>query len=152
MRLLAIMSGCGAVLLTVAPCFGQTLTKTADLDFGKLVPLSTSAAVAISPVGVRTPSGMLVSGGGQQAASFTVNGNPGAIVTISFGTPSSLSGPGSDMGLSAFTTSLVNNEGTLTGGTLTFTVGATLSVGGNQVPGTYQNGAIPVTVVYKFPP
>jgi len=154
MRLMAMISGLGAALLAPMPCSAQTLTKIADLEFGKIVPLSSSAEVTISPSGNRSPQEMLVSGGGQHAASFKVSGTPNADVVVTFGSPTSLSGPGTAMGLSGFTTSLGSaNEGKLdpSTGQLTFTVGATLTVGAPQTAGLYKDGAIPVTVTYKVP-
>jgi Domain of unknown function (DUF4402) len=125
------------------------VTKVSELSFGKLVPGGSVGYVAMSPGGVRTPSGAVIlfqqGGGGGNAASF--------LVTVSGGVPSSactvltpvnsfvyLTGSGADMVINNFnpTSASITLDGS-GGASATIYVGGTLSIGGAQAPGSYSS-------------
>jgi hypothetical protein len=140
-----------------------TVTKTADLSFGKLVPGTISGTVTISPIGVRTASSSVTlfnQASIQQAAVFTVSaGSVGATCTLTVPTsdPTPLSGIGAPMGLSNFLVinasnnapiTLLNSVGSITldgSGGYSVKVGATLTVGASEAAGAY-TGNFSVTV------
>ncbi|WP_210546568.1 DUF4402 domain-containing protein [Rhodoferax sp. PAMC 29310] len=138
-----------------------TVTKTADLSFGKLVPGATSGTVTISPIGVRTASSSVTlfnQASTQQAAVFAVSGGP-LNTTCELTVPTSftsLTASSAPMELSSFSASNVSNTAisltnsvgsiTLDGlGAYTVKVGATLTVGASEPAGAY-TGNISVTV------
>lgn len=129
----------------------------ADLNFGNIVPSSNPGSVVIAPDGTPTYNNGVVAfannNGNPTAAQFTVTGAPDA--TYSITVPASpfnitrVNGEGETMSVGAFVTN-PNGTGTLTGGTQTLQVGATLSVGANQEPGLYENTeALEITVAYN---
>jgi Mat/Ecp fimbriae major subunit len=157
-------------LLSSAPAFGQaapasavananaevvnriTLTKTADLNFGKIAADTNSGTVTVSTAGTRssTSPSLLIAGTTPTAAAFTVGGTPtlgynisltNASITLTNTTDNTKSMPA--------TLTLSKASGTLSaGGADTLTVGGALTVGALQAPGTYQ-GQMTVTVVYN---
>lgn len=129
------------------------INKTVDLNFGNLYvsPLTGGTAV-VTPGGVRSQTlGVgLAPGGTVAAASFTVTGTAGAVYTITL--------PTADHAISNGTQQMVVNTflsspaatGTLTGGTSTLTVGATLNVAAAQATGLYTSVTpFNVTVNYQ---
>ncbi|WP_217602163.1 DUF4402 domain-containing protein [Chitinophaga sp. GbtcB8] len=131
------------------------ITKDVDMNFGILsVQSTTGGTVVLTPAGVRTPSGgvtLPVDNGTVTAASFTVTGLedytynvtlPSSALTITSGS--------NTMTVTSFTSSPSGSNGTLTGGTETLNVGATLNVSAAQPAGTYVSGTpFNVTVNYN---
>lgn len=126
------------------------ISNTQALAFGKFV-AGSGGAVTVSPAGGRSASGgvILVSSGPGAAAQFIVSGDANATYTITLPVTEVLLTSGANsMAVNNFTSS-PSSIGTLgAGGTQTLSVGATLSVGGNQAIGSY-SGAFDVTVNYN---
>lgn len=123
-----------------------TVTKTADLNFGSLVPSTTGTAnvsVAASAAGTRNCGGLTCSGTPTSAA-FTVTGASGLAVSVTgLGGLTALTGPGANMPISLSGSTL--NMAT---GTDTLYVGGTLTVGNAQAAGSY-TGNFTVQVNYQ---
>lgn len=133
-----------------------TVTKTADLAFGKLVPGSSVGSVAMSPAGSRSRTGdvtLFSQGGGTgNAASFLVTVSEGiGFSTCSVILPGNdfiyLTSAGARMVLNSFTplpaSITLDGNGTASA---TIHVGGTLTVGGAQVSGLYlSNFSVSVT-------
>lgn len=156
--------------------FAQTATKTqaataqittaitfgsgSDLKFGSIAEGSSSGTVSLTAASstVRSKTGsttQLVSQGTTPAAAaYTVNGEAGYTFALTLPgnsdvTITNTTGAGAEtMTVTDFTTDLPSNTGTLTSGTATFYVGATLNVGASQVAGAY-TGNFDVTVAYN---
>jgi hypothetical protein len=131
------------------------ISKTVDMDFGNVAVLGTSGGtVILTPAGTRTKTGgvtLPATTGTVSAASFTVTGATGYTYAITL--PSSditlSDGATHTMTVGTFTSN-PSGTGTLTGGTSTLTVGATLNVSAGQVAGAYTNAAdLAVTVNYN---
>jgi hypothetical protein len=143
-----------------------SLTKTADLDFGTLIPDADGGTATVSATGVRSvASGTVAAGGTVSAAEFAGYGQRNQRVRIIVPASSSVTRTGGTqtMAVTNFTIDAVpanglqqNGQGqnpprfriTSNSGLFTFTVGARLTLGGNQMPGTYV-GTFPVTIVYE---
>ncbi len=131
---------------TVIPA--MTITKVSDLRFGSFAPTTSAGTVVVATGGGRTASNVSLSSlntGG--AASFNVTGSGTATYAITLPSTASMTGPGTAMGLSAFTSN-PSGTGTLVAGAGTIAVGATLAVGASQTAGTY-TGAFNVSVDYN---
>jgi len=133
-------------ILLVATTFnvkGQFLiTKTADLNFGTFYCVSGACSVTISPLGVRTKTGNVVfldQSAVYSAAQFIVSDITDRTYSINALPASiSLSGPGTSMIADTFVSNpTVATGGTLTGGTQTINVGATINLSGPQASGIY---------------
>jgi len=150
----AAVTAAFCALLALPAGAAVTVTQTAALSFGKLVPGTSGGTVTLSPAGVRSASGvtLFTQGATQQAAAFTVvGGTGGAICTLSVPTfaPAPLSLNGAAMGISNFYVSDAGNSLrlsppessasiTLDGlGGYSVKVGAMLTVGPNQAAGNY---------------
>lgn len=141
-----------ATLLSTTPTwagFNINVTKVSDLSFGKLVPGGSVAYVALSPGGVRTPTGSVTlfqqGGGGGSAASFSVvvsGGKQNSVCTVVPPVNSFvyLTGAGADMVVNNFNASTlsVNLDGK-GDASATVDVGGTLTIGGAQAPGSYSS-------------
>jgi Domain of unknown function (DUF4402) len=125
-----------------------SITHGNDLAFGNMAVLTGGGTVVLSPAGGRTPSGdvtLPVPTGTVTAASFSIHGEPGdtyhitlpsGTVTLTDGT----GGAGHTMGLGTWKSNYSPaTTGTLDGttGDDALTIGATLTVGGSQTPGSY---------------
>lgn len=126
-----------------------TVATTANLVFGAVQPKSVAGSVTLSPSGTRTGSNVVLSSMALgNAAGFNITGYANANFTIALPSSITLSGPGTAMTLSSFTSSL-GTSGTLsTAGTATLRVGGTLAIAANQTPGVY-SGSFNVTVNYQ---
>ena len=129
-----------------------SISKEADLKFGKIIAASTAGQVQIQTNGSRTiASGDVVlfnEGSDHQAASFKVSGTPNKTYSLDFPATISLTGPtgSTPMTVEGF---VHNTQGILNdSGEDTFAVGATLNVGANQAPGQY-TGTFTVTAAYN---
>ncbi len=122
-----------------------SISVGANMDFGQLLPTGTAGTVIVTTAGVRTCSSEVdCFGGFPSAAAFDVTGASGQSYFITF-SPGTLTGPGAPMTVDTFTHDATQ---ALVGGSDTFNVGATLSVGPNQAAGTY-SGPFTVTVNYN---
>ena len=142
-----LRSGLAAALAlgaTLAAAQTLTLTKTADLAFGKLVPGTLAGTVTVPHTpGPRTATGgvtLFSQGSSHSAAAFTVsNGPSNGSCTINWPTlPLVLSFESTTLSVTTLTAS-VSSPFTLSGTGGSFTVGGTASVGANQTAGTYAN-------------
>lgn len=131
-----------------------TLAQTTPLNFGTIAQTSAAGSVVITPssdvADYTNYSNGEIPSSTETRALFTVTGEIGATYSILLPTAdvTLTRATGSEtMTLSDFAT--VNAaSNTLTNGTSTFNVGATLNIGANQVAGTY-NGTYAVTVNYN---
>lgn len=139
-------------IATASVSGAQTLTNPQPLAFGSFAPGVSSGTVTISPAGARSSGGgvFLVSSGAGAAASYTVGGTSNATYAITLpldGVVVLTSGPNS-MAVNNFSSSPAGAGVIGGGGTQTLSVGATLTVGGNQATGSY-SGSFNVTVEYN---
>lgn len=124
-----------------------TVTKTADLDFGTIVPGTAAGTVAVSAASARTCGAGLTCTGTVTSGAFNVTGTNNAVVTVTGDNTVSLAN-GSGGTMSA---ALSRSAATVTlsaTGTGAFQVAGTLSVGANQADGNY-TGTFNVTVDYQ---
>ena len=130
----------------------QTLANTGGLSFGSFV-AGSGGAIAVTTGGARSKTGgvMLVAQGGSSAAAqFTVSGTANATYAITLPANGTvlLSSGSNTMAINSFV-SYPSATGTLSGGgTQMLSVGATLTVGNAQVPGSYA-GSFTATVNYN---
>jgi hypothetical protein len=128
-----------------------TLVKTADLNFGDVVPSGVAGTVTVTPAAIRTAAGgaSLGNGAAVTAAAFTVGGQgsvtyaitlPAAAVTLTTGA--------NTMTVDTFTSNPSGTGLLSSGGSQALTVGANLNVGVAQATGTYV-GTFNVTVAYN---
>ena len=143
-----------ATATVVAPI---SITKTSDMSFGNIaVQTSTGGTVILSTSNSRTASGGVTAtsgmGGTVSSAAFTVSGEGTNTYDITLpGTVTLTRASGSEtMTARTFTRAAVSGTlGTLSGGTQSFTVGATLTVAAGQATGTYTSANFNVTVNYN---
>lgn len=130
------------------------------LNFGRVVRGTTAGTVTIAPNGTRTSTGgVTLVGSGFQAAEFAGMGTFNQNVDISLGANQIfITGPGTQMRVHTFiigstptaqlTTTPRRFRIAAANGIFEFPVGATLDVGANQAPGTY-NGNWTITLNYQ---
>jgi len=129
-------------------------TGSTNLDFGTISTSSTSGSVTVPPEGARVPSGgvSVLSTSSFSSAPFEVTGNPDATCQLSL--PGDLDvkltrqGGTEQMSVTGFT---IGGSTTITldaNGDADFNVGATLTLGANQMPGEY-TGSFSVTIAYQ---
>lgn len=126
-----------------------TITKTADLRFGKFA-ASTGGTVVMSTASARSATGAVVlstvDAGG--AASFSIGGDANATYAITLPSSATISSGGNDMTVGTFTSN-PSGTGTLSGaGAQTLLVGGTLTVSNAQAVGSY-TGTFDVSVEYN---
>lgn len=136
-----------------------TISSAGALGFGTFSAGSAAGTVVVSPTSVRSATGgvTLVATTGGTASAVTLAGTGGTAFTLNLPTSTiNLTGPGTAMTLSSFTTSLTGTGlggsgvgGSIpSSGTLSFAVAATLNVNANQTPGSY-SGTFPITITYQ---
>jgi hypothetical protein len=130
-----------------------SITKNTDMNFGNVAVQSTNGGtVVMTPASVRSATGgvtLPTTAGTVTAASFTVNGTAGYTYTITLpSSPLTITNAGNTMTVTNFTSS-PSGTGTLTGGTQTLNVGATLNVAAAQPAGVYISGT-PFTVTVNY--
>lgn len=125
------------------------ISKTTDMNFGKVVAGGTSGTVVLSTAGVRSATGgtKLGNAGSTAAGAFSVTGESGATYSVTLPASRTISSGANNMTVDTFTSN-PSGTGTLTGGSQSLAVGATLNVGASQVSGTY-TGTFDVTVAYN---
>jgi hypothetical protein len=138
-----------ATATIVAPI---AITKTVDMNFGNVAASVAAGTVVLTPAGTRSATGgvtLPATVGTVSAASFTVTGTAGYTYSITLpGAPTTITSGGNNMTVDTFTSN-PTPTGTLTGGTSTLTVGATLNVGASQAAGVYVSGT-PFTVTVNY--
>jgi hypothetical protein len=128
-----------------------TIGAVTTLNFGAFAPGVVEGSVTIPPTGNRTGSNVTLMATNTGAAStINVAGDPNLVVTANLpSSPVTLSaGASTVMTVSAFTTNLVEKTKILPSGTLSFQIGATLTVKAGQATGIY-SGVVPITVTYN---
>lgn len=123
-----------------------TVTNTAPLDFGTIVPSAAAGNVNISAAGVRSCDATVtcLNTTAVSAAAFNVAGTSGQVVDVAADASVTLTSGGNSMNAN-LTPSLTSM--TLAGGD-SFTVAGVLAVGANQANGAY-TGSFNVTVDYQ---
>jgi len=129
------------------------ISKTADMNFGNIaVSASSGGTVILAPAGTRTTTGNVslpATTGSPAAASFTVTGQGSYTYAITLPTTATLTdGASHTMTVGTFTSN-PSSTGTLSSGTQTLTVGATLTVAAGQAVATYTTSS-PFTVTVGY--
>jgi hypothetical protein len=132
-----------------------SIANAQDMNFGNIAINASAGTVELAPDAQRTPGGgatLPVVAGTVTAAEFDVAGEGTSTYDITLPsadyTITRVSGS-ETMTINLFTSS-VGAAGELVGGLETFQVGATLNIGGSQVPGVYTNATgFDVTVNYN---
>ena len=127
-----------------------SITKNVDLNFGNIAAAGTAFTVVLDEEsGERTSNGgtgtLPSVTGTVTAAQFTVSGLSGATYAVTLPSSITISDGTNNMTVYGFAS---NATFTLTDGSETFNVGATLYVGANQVAGAY-TGQFDVVVNYN---
>lgn len=127
------------MLCTPLDIFAISLTKTRELDFGKFVGgAGQSGAVTISPSGVRyAAGGVRPLGSIFSTARFTIYGSPLASYTLTIPASVTIISGEDYMEITSLVSSVPVTGVLPAGGTLSFTVGGTLTVNGTQKYGAY---------------
>ena len=142
-----------ATALLVEPL---AISETIAMNFGTLAGGSAVGTVVLTTAGTRSRTGdaELIVGGGEAAGSFTITGDPGRAIAVTFSASATLTdgGAANPMVVDNFSdTSAATIPG---GGTENFTVGATLNLLANQPAGSYSttNGglAAPFTITVNY--
>lgn len=131
-----------------------SITKTVDMNFGNVAVSTVAGTVVLAPAGSRTITGgvtLPAVTGTVTAATFTVNGEGAYTYAITLpSTDLTITSTGSNTMIVNSFTSTPSATGTLTAGTQTLRVGATLHVTGSQAAGTYTSATpFDVTVNYN---
>ena len=126
------------------------IANTADMDFGTIGATGTLGTVVLGTDGSRTCTDVdCLSGGLGAAASFNVTGEGNNTYSILItGDPVTLNNGGFSMTATSFVTN-PTSPGTLSSGSQTLLVGATLTVGATQATGTYLS-TTPFTVTVNY--
>jgi len=139
-------TGTGTATATILGAI--TVTPKNTLAFGNILAPAGGGTVTLSSAGALSSSPATFSFfGGSGVGTFDVAGTAGAPVSVSFSTGDSLTGPGANMALGTYDTGATVPASFPGSGTFTMSVGATLTVGVNQVAGPY-SGTYTVTVNY----
>ncbi len=130
------------------------ITNDVDMNFGNVAVNASVGTVVLTPAGARSATGgvsfLAATPGTITAASFTVTGLAAATYSITLPAAALTITSGANTMTVDTWTSSPTPTGTLTGGTETLTVGATLNVGASQPAGTYISGTpFDVTVNYN---
>jgi Domain of unknown function (DUF4402) len=132
-----------------------SIAKDTDMEFGKIAVGATGGTVVLGTDNSATPSGSIsrpaqsAGNPAAAAAAFTVTGEGSYTYSITLpSSPVTLTGSVSGtMTLDTFVSN-PSGTGTLSSGTQSLKVGATLTAGNNQASGTY-TGTFSVTVAYN---
>ncbi|MDD4492481.1 MAG: DUF4402 domain-containing protein [Bacteroidales bacterium] len=129
------------------------ITKNVDMNFGNVAVLSNEAGtVVLAPAGGRTRTGGVTlpsNNGTVAAAQFTVTGQANYTYAITLPNSINVVFGTNNMTVDQFTCNYPTKIATLTSGTSTLNVGATLNVNANQAAGTYVSGEFEVSVNYN---
>jgi Mat/Ecp fimbriae major subunit len=132
-----------------------TMTKTVDLDFGRIISRTTANRVTINATtGARTASlgvTSLAPGAPFTRALFQLTGAPGYVARITLPGTTTLTRSGGGATMTVTTWRATTTAGLITlnaAGQYVLGVGARLNVGANQAPGVY-TGTFTVTANYQ---
>ena len=140
-RTALLLAGAALLLASGASRAQMTVTNTAPLDFGSLVPAAAAGTVVIAPTGGRTTTGGVTGVSGTfGSGAFRVSITSGS-ATFFFILPTNatLSSGANSMTANGFTSNPSGAGASVPAvpGSVVVNVGATLAVGANQAPGTY---------------
>ena len=128
------------------------ITNAGNMNFGNIAVSASAGTVVLSPASVRSITGgvtLPAVTGTVTAAAFTVTGLGSSTYSIQLPASYTITSGGNSMTVNAFT-STPSGIGTLSGGTQTIQVGATLNVAASQAAGSYTNATgFPVIVNYN---
>ena len=129
------------------------ISKTVDMNFGNLAVNATAGTIVLTPESARTATGgvtfLPTNAGTITAASFTVVGLEDATYAITLPSgPTIIENGGNQMTVDTWT-STPTPTGTLTGGSQTLNVGATLNVPASSAAGVYTS-ATPFNVTVNY--
>jgi Mat/Ecp fimbriae major subunit len=124
-----------------------TVTENTQMNFASISAPAAGGNVVLAPAGTIGPVAGFVFVGTPAAGVFGATGSANSPAVISFSSGDTLTGPGAAMALGTFTTNPASPTVFDGSGNLTINVGATLTVGANQVAGAY-SGTYTITVVY----
>tara|TARA_B100001989_G_scaffold249166_1_gene223988 strand:+ start:162 stop:620 length:459 start_codon:yes stop_codon:yes gene_type:complete len=108
-----------------------------EMSFGIIIPDSAGDVVTLSPSGGLSSQNMTIFSGSPQSGFFTVKGDKNTAFVISFSSGDVLTGPGGNMPLGSFTHDAGASPAFPPNGTITFNVGASLTIGASQQGGGY---------------
>jgi hypothetical protein len=127
-----------------------SIAKTADMNFGNVATDGTVGTVILAAAGTRTKTGgvtLPATVGTVTAATFTVTGVSGYTYAVTLPVAATVVSSGANnMNVDTWTS---DAGGTITGGTVTLHVGATLNLVATQVAGVYVS-ATPFTVTVNY--
>lgn len=139
------------LLAAAAPAPKLTVSSTRPLAFGKFAPGPAAGSITVAPNGTRsTANGVVMLSSTASSAGFQVTDSGGSnrLVIISFpGAGTTLKNGSNRMTLTAFSSDR-GGAAALQGGSLSLSVGATLSVAPNQQRGVY-TGSVSLIVEYQ---
>lgn len=136
------------VVAEIAPA-AISLQNTGGLHFGRILPYGRRGNVTVHANGYTVAiNSYMLDDSAVRAASWIVNGTPGAPYRVILPTTLTVDNGSESMILSWIFRSGPASLALDATGTSAFTVGAVLDVGANQAPGTYL-GVLPVTVGYE---
>jgi len=122
------------------------ISKTVDMDFGSASVTSKAGAIILTPAGTRTKTGgvILSTTGFPSTAIFDITVEGAFTYAITLPNSCTITNTTGTRGETMTINAFISNPslaagGALTSGTQTIYVGATLNVGGSQVPGVYVN-------------
>jgi hypothetical protein len=129
------------------------ISKTVDMNFGNAAVSASLGTIILTPASTRSATGgvsfLAGTPGTITAASFTVTGLAAATYSITLpGAATTVTSGANTMTVDTWTSS-PTPTGTLTGGTETLTVGATLHVAASQPAGVYVSG-VPFSVTVNY--
>ena len=127
-----------------------SIVETTAMNFGTFAPTASAGTVTIATTGARTSTNVDELASSPSAATFTVTGGNLAAYSITLPASSiTLSDGGSEtMSVDTFVSDAGGSPALNGSGSDTFNVGAVLTVGANQVAGSY-TGTYTVTVNYN---
>jgi hypothetical protein len=132
-----------------------TLTNAGDMNFGNITATSAGGTVVLAPAGTRLATGVQLPGtsASVSAASFAVEGEAGYAYTVTLPTGThtltETVGGTATMLVGTFTSNAGSTPSLDVDGAGSFSVGATLTIGANQLSGTYTN-ALGFTVAVAY--
>jgi len=128
------------------------IANAGNMNFGNIAVSASAGTVVLSPASVRSITGgvtLPAVTGTVTAAAFTVTGLGSSTYSIQLPASYTITSGGNSMTVNAFT-STPSGTGTLSSGTQTIQVGATLNVAASQAAGSYTNATgFPVIVNYN---
>lgn len=145
------LAGAALAALNAFAAASLTLSNPQQLAFGKFA-AGSGGTVTIHPNGSRSRGGsvVLLPSAGGSVAQFSITGEPGSTYAVTLpanGTVVLASGQ-STMAVNGFSSFPQATGQFGLGGSQTLSVGATLSVGPNQAPGSY-SGSFNVSIDYN---